>query len=247
MEESPRRIAHPSDIFDDMASILSSKAKAAEEESRPVTPFKRAMRFISNIAFFAACIALVAGSIMFNASSDPHKSYLGYRPYNVITQSMTPKSDGSSPPGGFRQGDLIVIKMCKPEDIQVGDIITFNPSSGDSENTLYLTHRVIEVLSELGGKEGTFFITKGDANNSADPPISGEMLIGKKVFSIPKAGSLLQSIRERPTWTISTVVCLFGLIIALRWFFAIPKSKKQNIVQDWSFNPYNPPTRNGVL
>jgi signal peptidase len=189
-------------------------------------PKNKTLSIISNLVFWVVCISLVVGSALFAFSKDPRKAYLGYRPYNVVTQSMTPAADGSSPPGGFKAGDLIFIKMCDPQDIVIGDIITFNPSVGDTENTMYLTHRVVDILYELGGKEGIYFVTKGDANPDEDPPISGESLMGKKVFSIPAVGKIMQTLRERQGWAITTVACFFGLIILLRWYFAIPGSKK---------------------
>jgi signal peptidase I len=133
---------------------------------------------------------------------------------------MVPKADGTSPPGGFSSGDLIIIKMCEPQDIKVGDIITFNPSPNDTENQMYLTHRVIEISKELGGKEGIFFTTQGDANNNPDPPFSGELLIGKKVGRIPGVGKLLQLLRENQILARVLIASFLGVIILLKWFFS---------------------------
>jgi signal peptidase I len=190
---------------------------------------RKTLSAIGNLLFWMFCIALVVGSALFAVSRDPNKSYWGYRTYNVLTASMTPtvQADGTTPPGGFKKGALILIRMCKPEDIAVGDIITFNPSPNDTENTRYLTHRVVEIKTELGGKPGVFFVTKGDRNNDADPPISGDMLIGKKVFSIPGAGGFLQNVREHFALAIVCVVCFFGAIFMLRWYFAKPPEEDE--------------------
>jgi signal peptidase I len=195
-----------------------------QKEAKPQTKTRKVIRAFSNILFWVTCITLVLGSIMFATSSDPRKAYFNtYRTYNVLTGSMTPRADGTSPPGGFNAGDVIIIKMCKPEDIKVGDIITFNPSANDESNTMYLTHRVVKILDELGGKPGIYFVTKGDANNSEDPPISGSVLIGKKVFHIPAVGGFLQKVRNNFPFAVATVICFFGFIFMLRWYFAKPK------------------------
>jgi signal peptidase I len=203
-------------------------------EFKPQTPCKqkpnalpqKVLCIASNLVFWIVCISLVFGSVLFAVSRDPRKNYLGYRTYNVLTESMTPRADGSSPAGGFKKGAVIMVKMCKPSDIKVGDIITFNPNARDEENTLFLTHRVVEIKHELGGKEGIFFVTRGDANNSDDPPISSDMLIGKKIFHIAGMGGFLQTVRENLTMSIITIVCLFACIFMFRWYFSAP-SKEQ--------------------
>ena len=193
---------------------------------KPPTPARKVIKFITNLCFWAVCILLVAGSLLFAVSNDPQKSWMGYRTYNVLTESMTPQQDGTSPPGGFKKGAVILVRLCKPEEVGVGDIITFNPTAGDEQNAMFLTHRVKEIKDELGGKKGTFFVTRGDFNNADDPPISGEMLIGKKVFHIPGAGGFLQKVRENFLLSIFTIICLFACIFLFRWYFAAPKQAR---------------------
>ena len=221
--------AEPGQSRDVLSSELQQPGtlqKPSKSSDKPASPLKKVIKIVSNLCFWAICISLVVGSVLFAISNDPQKSYLGYRTYNVLTESMTPRPDGSSPPGGFKKGAVILVRMCQPEDINVGDIITFNPNANDTENTMFLTHRVVEVKHELGGKEGIFFVTRGDFNNSDDPPISSEMLIGKKVFHIPGVGGLLQKVRENFILSIVTLICLFACIFLFRWYFAAPKQAR---------------------
>lgn len=94
---------------------------------------------------------------------------LGYHIYGVLTGSMTP---------AYSVGSVVYIQPCEPEEIQVGDVITFQMGT----NTEYVvTHRVVEV-----DREACTFTTKGDANNAADSePVRWERLIGKAVFCVP--------------------------------------------------------------
>jgi signal peptidase I len=186
------------------------------------SPIRTVIKKVYDVAFWVVCSLLVLGSVLFVTSNDPGKSYFGFRTYSVLTGSMTPQAD--SLPGGFKAGDVIFIKMCKAQDVKVGDIITFNPSTREDGNTSFLTHRVVRMLSELGGKPGIYFVTKGDANSSEDPPISGEMVIGKKIFHIPSVGKILQSMRENFKSWIVTILCFFGFILMLRWYFSKPKN-----------------------
>jgi len=201
-----------------------------QDAKKSVTLFKKILSVVSDIFFWGLCLVILSGSLMFVLSDNTQKSFFGYRIYNVLTASMTPSEDGNSPPGGFREGDLIIVKLCDPKEIQVGDIITYNPDSNDE--TVYLTHRVIEVKYEMGGTPGIYFITQGDVNSSPDPPINSSMLIGKKVFHIPYMGQILESMRNNIVLSILTVLSFFSLLFILRWYF--------------SATPTEVPTENGT-
>ena len=69
------------------------------------------------------------------------------------TNSMDPVID--------KGANAIEITPKNPDDIQIGDIISFEINDGD----IYV-HRVIKKGYD---KDGVYFITKGDNNNSADP------------------------------------------------------------------------------
>lgn len=64
-------------------------------------------------------------------------------------------------------GDYIVVE--KVENYKVGDIITY------MEDGYYITHRISEINE-------TKIVTKGDANNSYDSPISRDKIVGKVLF-----------------------------------------------------------------
>ena len=96
----------------------------------------------------------------------------GATPYTVLTGSMRP----TMPPG-----TLVVVKPVKPEQIRVGDVITFQIKSGDPA---VATHRVVGVGVTMGGDY--LLKTKGDANNAADPTtVRPEQIRGKRWYSVP--------------------------------------------------------------
>ena len=79
----------------------------------------------------------------------------GYRPVVVLSGSMEP---------AFPVGSVIYYKAASFEQIQEGDPITFHAGEDGS----LVTHRVVEK-QELSRD----FITRGDANETADPnPVS---------------------------------------------------------------------------
>jgi|GEM_PF-3218598 len=179
-------------------------------------------RVLFNVLFYLLIIAIIGGGIAFVLSDNPGKSYFGYRLYSVKTPSMTPNEDGSSPPGGFRAGDAILVQITEPESVRVGDIITYVPGEDPS---VYLTHRVVEVLDQLNGEEGLFFVTKGDANESNDLPVAADRVVGKKVLVIPSAGIVLRSIQENLLLSMVVVISTIGAIVMFRMYFSDPEKK----------------------
>jgi len=185
---------------------------------------KKAMKVLSGILFWAVFLVMAAGAVLFAASRNPKTSLLGLRVYGVKSESMTPRADGSSPPGGFRKNDMILVAKCKPEDVKVKDIITFSVSA-QGEEPVFLTHRVADIKTELNGAQGLWFVTRGDANNTDDPPVSGETLVGRKILTLPGLGGFLEKIRNNLALAIITMACCFACVCTFRWYFAIAGKK----------------------
>jgi signal peptidase len=189
----------------------------------------RGARLLFNALFCLLIAAIVGGAAFFAFSGNPRKSFFGYRLYTVKTPSMTPRADGSSPPGGFRAGDAILVKLCEPEALRPGDIVTYVPGSDPS---VYLTHRVVRVLDRLGDDAGVFFVTRGDANDADDPPIHGGMVIGKKVLAVPGLGVGLQFLRDNLFLSLVRVGSCVGFAVLLRMYFSdryTPPSRKKAV------------------
>ncbi|MCL2486636.1 MAG: signal peptidase I [Oscillospiraceae bacterium] len=187
---------------------------------------------IFNSLFYLLCTAIVIGAALFAFSNDPGKSYFGYRLYTVKTPSMTPQPDG--PAGGFYAGDMIFVKLVEPETLREGDIITFMPNKNNSES--FLTHRIVGTADTLtddpNEPPGLYFITRGDANNADDPPISADMVIGKKVGAVRRAGFVVEAIRGNLIPILLFVVIAFAFIFTLRSLLLQHKSKRQEDAAD---------------
>lgn len=100
----------------------------------------------------------------------------GSTPYTIVTASMEP----SLPPG-----TLVVVKPTDPQDVRIGDVVTYQLKSGQPE---VVTHRVIGIQQpdRTGGKVS--FVTKGDANDTADPLVRSVQVRGTVWYSIPLIG-----------------------------------------------------------
>lgn len=98
---------------------------------------------------------------------------IGAVPLAVLSSSMEPT---------FRPGTLVVSQPVDPATLAIGQVITFQPVSGDP--TL-VTHRIIG----LGYVDNDVVITtQGDNNTSPDEPIISAQVMGRVVYSIPFVG-----------------------------------------------------------
>ena len=106
---------------------------------------------------------------------------VGFRVFNVISGSMEPT---------YSVGDLLYVKPVEPEEVRVGDPITFVLN----ENLVVATHRVVKIDSE-----NRQFTTKGDANEREDAaPVHFNNLIGIPVFAVPLLGYVSAYIQSPP-------------------------------------------------
>ena len=84
-------------------------------------------------------------------------------------------------------GTMILVKSTDINKITEGNVITFVVD----ENLTVVTHRVVERNDDKG-----YFITRGDANNTLDAPVSFENVIGKVVFKIEFIGYFFMLVRR---------------------------------------------------
>ncbi|MHC5229556.1 signal peptidase I [Enterococcus sp. LJL99] len=177
--------------------------------------------FIWTLFFYTFTIGILMMAVMFSFSSKSSASIFGYRFYTVLTNSMAPQKKG--PSGGFYAGDIVILKMTKGEDVRKNDIITFTVGDGSR----YLTHRMVDRKDELNGEKGNYIITKGDANQSNDPPITADRVVGKVIFSVPKAGNILDFVREEFWACLVSVLSLYGFFLVLKSYFFTPEVIKR--------------------
>ena len=130
---------------------------------------------------------------------------VGLQPFTVLSGSMEPT---------YHTGSLIYVKSVEPQDVHVGDPITFVLN----EDLVVATHRVIEIDAE-----NERFYTKGDANESADgSPVHFNNLIGVPVFTIPLLGYVANFVTNPP----GMYIALAGVAVLLLLTFVPDLIKK---------------------
>lgn len=123
---------------------------------------------------------------------------IGYQCFNIISPSMEP---------AYSVGDLIYVKEVDPTTVKEGDVITFIVN----EDLVVGTHRVMRIDAEK-----QCFITKGDTNDTEDPPVHFKNLIGMPQFSIPKLGYVSDFVQNPPgTYITIGVGALLILLVFL--------------------------------
>lgn len=122
---------------------------------------------------------------------------LGYQAYNVLSGSMEPT---------YSVGDLIYVKAVDVETIQPGDAITFVLN----DELTVATHRVVEK-----DERNQCFYTKGETNNTVDPPVHFKNVIGVPKFSIPLLGYVSDFVQHAPGSYITIGV---GILLVLLMF-----------------------------
>src|SRR5665213_2389095 len=128
------------------------------------------------VLFFAVCCGAV---LLFNWNA------LGFKALSVPTGSMRPN---------INPGSMVLMHRVPLSSLKVGDVITYtNPQTMKST----VTHRIIKTY-KINGKVPAF-VTKGDANKSADPwRVVGGLVQGKAIWHVPFLGKVMMWSK---TWT----------------------------------------------
>lgn len=167
------------------------------KESEKKNIFLNIFKIIFKLLYFIviAFVCLIAAFLLYYIiSSQIHAGDENYKPrisvYTIISPSMTPN---------INVYDVVVnIRTDNPQDIQVGDVITYKSTAATSEG-MTITHRVIQ-RRQL--PDGTFeYMTQGDNNAEPDSVyVTYDNVIGKEIFVIPYLGHIQFLLANQKGW-----------------------------------------------
>ena len=163
---------------------------------------------IGNIVFTLIVVLAVIFAILLLGGR-----LIGLQTYTVLSGSMEPT---------YATGSLLYVKKVNPEDVQVGQPVTFVLN----EDLIVATHRVIAI-----DEENQYFYTKGDANHNADgEPVHFENLIGIPQFCIPYLGYVANYVQNSPGRYVVITACAVLLLWMLLpdLLFDKPKGQGKN-------------------
>ena len=152
-----------------------------------------------------ATIIMGIGTFQTKILKKEHTNLFGYTMFQVITGSMS---------GSIEIDDIVIVKLLKEEQkeqLNVDDIVAFKVEKA------LVVHRIIEIREDA-------FVTKGDANNAKDEPISKEDVIGQVIKVIPEIG-IWKKVFSTPRVyiAITMTILLFGFAFA----YDVNPSKKE--------------------
>ena len=154
--------------------------------------FLNIIKYIFMAIFIFLCIVNL---MLFSSTYIRHLSYpdiFGYTYFEVLTGSMYDY---------IKEQDIVLVKLNK--DFEVGDVITYK-----SDNS-YITHRVVKI-------DGNLVTTKGDANNTEDPVINKEQVVGVVVHVFKKASIYLNVLPDK-----LINVLLFLIILVITYLISV--------------------------
>ena len=211
-----------------MSHIKSDKLK------RIIDIAYKIYHFVAKVFLYSILIILILVVIGFlvyfvdmmkNLKSGENKTPL-IGAYIIISPSMEPT---------IKVEDAIVILRHDPEDLEVGDIITFL-SSDPRYSGITITDRIVGIEKSETGK--IFYRTKGDNNNSEDAAlVSSDNVYGRVVIKIPKIGYIQYALTRSYGWLVLVVIPCLGIVIydIIKLFKSIfkvtPKKGKKEVEQ----------------
>ncbi len=146
---------------------------------KPKSGTSKAMKIVTSILCVVLALIFISNlTIIIKGALNPDRppSVFGFTSMATLSGSMS-----GDAPDHIEVGDLIITRSVNPDNLKVGDVITFMENGRTA-----VTHRITAV-----NEDGTF-TTKGDANNSEDLlPVKKENVIGKFLFRIPKIGDAM--------------------------------------------------------
>lgn len=198
-------------------STKEESRTATEEDKEEISKSAKVFDILFTVFVYLLAAGIVVSAILYSFDASPTKSVFGYRYYTVLTGSMAPT---------YNIGDTIFVQLKNPEDINEGDVITFNPSL-DSE--AYLTHRVVEKIENYEGTGVICFRTKGDANSSQDIfLIEGQRVIGTVNFGIPFLGYVIRFFQLRWYFIIPIVIMIAVFLYLLKRYFQMGQEEDED-------------------
>lgn len=161
--------------------------------------FSKLLKLLLNTAIAFVCIIAVF-MVFYAFMSQMHSDDKNYKPivsfYTIVSPSMNPV---------IKVYDVVVnVKCNKPQDIKVGDIITYT-STNPTSLGMTITHRVVEIYKNDNGNYE--YKTQGDNNSEPDSVlVTFDNVIGKKILIVPALGRLQFLLANKKNWLLLLLI-----------------------------------------
>ena len=154
------------------------------------------------IVIIAVCLGLALYNfIQVKVLNKGYANYFGYTYFHTISGSME---------NYINIDDFVFVKLT--DKVNKDDVVSFK-----NENMI-ITHRVVEINDEQ-------IVTKGDANNTIDKPITKSQILGKVIYIGRGYGKFLKIISE-------PIVFLSFFVTIILFNLAFSEDKKERSMED---------------
>ena len=200
-------------------SIPTPEAKETIKESgqQPHSkPIRKHRHFsIKSFLYYGLLIAIVVMAYFVgNTTKNQPRTVFGYSVFTVLTGSMRSE---------IPEGSLIITKYTDPNQIQVGDDITYL-----REDLSTVTHRVVEIYENYNNSGVRGFRTKGIDNPMVDTfIIHPNNILGVVVFHVAGVGAFLVYVQQNPLLIVLIGIILIALVYTIRYICWNRKSRRK--------------------
>lgn len=178
----------------------------------PASGRKAAGRFVVRVVAWVVILGVTG--VLVAAVLVPRVA--GATPFAVLTGSMQP---------GLPPGTLVVVRPVEPEQLGVGDVITYQLRSGEPT---VVTHRVVGVGYDGAGELS--LQTQGDANDVPDErPVRPVQVRGEVWYSLPHVGRLHVWLTGSQRDQLAHVAAALLLLYAARAFFVARRERRRRL------------------
>ncbi|MCE0762669.1 signal peptidase I [Pseudonocardia kujensis] len=189
---------------------MASHARTADAEQETarhaappprVHPLRRALDLVLGLVVLVV-VALAAAVALVPVVVGGHS-------LTVLSGSMEPT---------LPVGSVAVVKPVDTAQVKPGDVLNFTDRDAATGRTRIVMHRVVEV------RPGPEFVTKGDANRTADPdPVAAQDVHGVLWYDVPYVGGLRDRLVSPAGLAIAGGIVLLAIAVAL----LVPKHTRE--------------------
>jgi len=178
----------------------AKEPEMSDRQPKPKQERKKRCLFakISDMLFYLAIFVIIIAIINPASGTGMPKTIFDYSYFTVVSPSMQDE---------IPQGSFILVKRIDPQELNVGDNITYM-----ADRITSVTHKIVKIYEDYNSSGARGFQTQGVNNTNPDNDIVYEAnVVGKVILVLPGVGSLLSSMGEN-IFLVFIVFCLCVLL-----------------------------------
>lgn len=186
---------------------------------------KKTFRIVTNTISTVVFVIMILfiGVIMFQRIAVGESEIFGFRFFVILTDSMTPD---------LAVGTVIASKEVDPEELAVGDVVTYIPLSGALKGQ-NVTHKIVRIYTDDDGV--LTIVTKGVKTGATeDNPVPASQVKGKMVGELKLVAKIF-NVLKTPYGFIGLIVLPLVAVMVMfivGYFQAAGKEKTEKLAQD---------------